>query len=151
MTAPAYYEKSSEGTSLLVSFMGGAIVFFFSIGATIGAMITMYAAVAHRKREIGTLRALGFSRMTIMISFLLEAVLLSLIGGIAGALASLAMSFVKFSMMNMNSWSEISFSFDPSPAILSLALAIGGFMGVFGGLLPALRAARTSPTEAMRD
>jgi putative ABC transport system permease protein len=151
ISQPAYYQKQSEGTANLVTFLGGAIVFFFSVGATIGAMITMYAAVSHRKREIGTLRALGFSRFTILSSFLLEAVLLTVIGGAIGALASLGMGFVHFSMMNMNSWSEITFSFDPSPAIVLTAVLVGAFMGVFGGLMPALQAARISPTEAMRD
>lgn len=148
---PDYYEKQSEGTAMLVTALGGAIVFFFSIGAIIGAMITMYAAVAHRRREVGTLRALGFSRFTIMLSFLLEAVLLALIGGVFGALAALAMGFVKFSMMNFNSWSEVTFSFDPTPQIVFGAVVLGGLMGVLGGLFPAVRAARTSPVEAMRD
>jgi putative ABC transport system permease protein len=148
---PEYYEKQSEGTAMLVTALGGAIVFFFSIGAIIGAMITMYAAVAHRKREVGTLRALGFSGFTIMISFLLEAVMLALIGGVAGAAAAAAMGFVKFSMMNFNSWSEVTFSFDPTPQILFSAVVLGGLMGVLGGLFPAVRAARTSPVEAMRD
>jgi putative ABC transport system permease protein len=111
----------------------------------------MYAAVAHRQREIGTLRALGFSRFTIMTSFLLEAVLLALLGGVIGALASLCMGFVKFSMMNMASWSEISFSFDPTPGILAGSVLIGGVMGVIGGFFPAFRASRVSPVEAMRD
>jgi putative ABC transport system permease protein len=148
---PAYYQKQSEGTATLVTFLGGAIVFFFSVGATIGAMITMYAAVSHRRREIGTLRALGFSRMTVLSSFLLEAVLLTLIGGAVGALASLGMGLVHFSMMNMASWSEVTFSFDPSPSILLSALTVGGCMGLLGGFLPAFRAARISPIEAMRD
>jgi putative ABC transport system permease protein len=148
---PAFYQKQSEGTATLVTFLGGAIVFFFSVGATIGAMITMYAAVAHRKREIGTLRALGFSRGTVLFSFLLEAVLLTFIGGVVGALASISMGLVHFSMMNMASWSVVSFSLDPSPAIVLNALALGGAMGLFGGFLPAFRAARVSPTEAMRD
>jgi len=147
----AYYEQQSEGTAKLVSWMMGIVVFFFSIGAIIGAMITMYAAVAHRKREVGTLRALGFSRLTILSSFLLESTILAFIGGTVGAVASLAMGFVKFSMMNFNSWSEISFSFDPTPGILATALLIGGVMGVLGGIFPAFRASRTSPVEAMRD
>lgn len=146
-----YYEAQSEGTASLVTWLTGVVVFFFSIGAIIGATITMYAAVAHRKREVGTLRALGFSRLTIMSSFLLESVILALIGGIAGALASLAMGMVKFSMMNFNSWSEITFSFDPTPGILGGAVLVGGIMGVLGGIFPAFRAARTSPVEAMRD
>jgi putative ABC transport system permease protein len=146
-----YFEQQSEGTANLVNWLSGVIVFFFSVGAIIGAMITMYAAVAHRKREVGTLRALGFSRTTIMASFLLESVLLALIGGVAGSLASLAMGLVKFSMMNFSSWATISFSFDPTPGILAFAVLVGGAMGVLGGLFPAFRAARTSPVEAMRD
>lgn len=151
MSETAYYEKQSEGTAGLVTFLGGAIVFFFSVGAIIGAMITMYAAVSHRKREVGTMRALGFSRFTILSSFLLEAILLSLLGGIVGAVASLAMGLVHFSMMNFNSWSEITFSFDPAPEIIISAIILGGVMGILGGLFPAIQAARTSPIEAMRE
>ena len=116
----------------------------------IGAMITMYAAVANRQREIGTLRALGFSRTSILISFLLEAVILSAIGGAVGAAASLAMGFVQFSMINFASWSEIVFSFDPTPQIIITALVFACGMGLFGGLLPAIRAAPTSPLKAIR-
>lgn len=151
LSEPDYYEKQSEGTAGLVTFLGGAIVFFFSVGAIIGAMITMYAAVSHRKREVGTLRALGFSRFTILSSFLLEAILLSLLGGIVGAAASLAMGLVHFSMMNFNSWSEITFSFDPAPEIILSAIILGGIMGILGGLFPAIQASRTSPIEAMRE
>ncbi|MFI5306090.1 MAG: ABC transporter permease, partial [Polyangiales bacterium] len=145
-----YFEKQSEGTAKLVGFLGGAIVFFFSIGAMIGAMITMYGSVANRQREVGTLRALGFSRLTILSSFLLEAVLLTSLGGAIGALASLAMGFVHLSMMNQQTWSEIVFSFDPSPRVVLSAIVAGGLMGVFGGILPAVRAARVSPIAAMR-
>jgi putative ABC transport system permease protein len=145
-----YFEKQSEGTAKLVGFLGGAIVFFFSIGAMIGAMITMYGSVANRQREVGTLRALGFSRASILTSFLLEATLLALCGGAVGALASLSMGAVQLSMMNQNTWSEIVFSFDPSPELVLGAIVSGGLMGVFGGLLPAVRAARISPVAAMR-
>jgi putative ABC transport system permease protein len=110
----------------------------------------MYAAVSQRKREVGTLRALGFSRTAILFSFLLEAFLLALLGGVVGAACASAMSFVKFSMMNFNTWSEIVFSFKPTAQILGLSVLAGGFMGVLGGFLPALRAAGTSPIEAMR-
>ena len=79
-----FYEKQSQGTSVFIIGLGGAIAFFFSLGAMIGAMITMYSAVANRGREIGTLRALGFGKLTIMFSFLLESVMLSLLGGAAG-------------------------------------------------------------------
>jgi putative ABC transport system permease protein len=145
-----YYEKQSEGTSKFMGAMGTLIAVFFSIGAMIGAMITMYAAVANRQREIGTLRALGFSGSSVLISFLFEAVILALAGGCVGALASLGMGFVHFSMLNMASWSEISFSFQPTPLILGYALGFAGLMGFVGGVFPALRAASVSPVAAMR-
>jgi putative ABC transport system permease protein len=151
MTEPDYYEKQSEGTAGLISFLGKAIVFFFSIGAMIGATITMYAAVAHRKREVGTLRALGFPRSTILLSFVLESTVLALVGGTVGAFASLAMGLVHFSMVNMKSWSEITFSFDPSPGIIASGVILGALLGIIGGLFPAVRASRISPVEAMRD
>jgi putative ABC transport system permease protein len=146
-----YFEKQSEGTAQLVNVLGGAIVFFFSLGAMVGAMITMYGAVANRRREVGTLRALGFSRPAILLSFLTEALLLALFGGTLGALASLAMGFVKLRMMNMNTWSEVVFSFDPAPSVILVSILGGGLMGILGGMLPAVRAARTSPVAAMRD
>jgi putative ABC transport system permease protein len=145
-----YYEKQSEGTSLFIGAMGTLISVLFSMGAMIGAMITMYAAVANRQREIGTLRALGFSRSSILGCFLLEAIILALAGGAVGAAASLAMGYVKFSMMNFASWSEIVFSFDPTPRIIVRALAFAGVMGFVGGFFPALRASRVSPVAAMR-
>lgn len=146
----AYYEKQSEGTSIFVTALGIVIAVFFSIGAMIGAMITMYAAVSQRTREVGTLRALGFSRGAVLFSFLLEAFLLAFVGGLIGAVASIGMSLVEFSMMNFATWQEISFSFDPTPKILLTAVVFGGVMGILGGFFPALAAARTNPIEAMR-
>ncbi len=145
-----YYEKQSEGTSVFITAMGMVIAVFFSIGAMIGAMITMYAAVAGRTREIGTLRALGFSRFAILASFLLEASLLAVVGGVVGSLAALAMGAVKFSMMNFTSFSEITFSFTPTPEIVIGSVVFAILMGLLGGLFPAVRAARVSPVQAMR-
>ena len=145
-----YYEKQSEGMSIFILAMGIIISVFLSIGAMIGAMITMYAAVAQRTREIGTLRALGFSRVSIMFSFLFESFLLALVGGIIGAIAAIGMGMVKFSMMNFVTWSEIVFSFQPTGQIVLTSAIIGGLMGIFGGFFPALRASRTSPIQAMR-
>src|SRR5882672_9088551 len=146
----AFYEKQSEGTAMFVGVLGTSVSVFFAAGAMIGAMITMYGAVASRQREIGTLRALGFSRSSVLTSFLFEAVLLSIVGGALGAAASTLMGFVHFSMVNQASWSEIVFSFDPTPRVLTTALIFAGGMGLFGGLLPAVRAARTSPLKAIR-
>jgi putative ABC transport system permease protein len=150
MRESVYYEKQSEDTTKFVVYLGAVIAVLFSIGAMIGAMITMYAAVSQRRREVGTLRALGFSRPAILLSFMLEAVLLALIGGVAGALAASAMSLVKFSMMNFATFSEVVFSFEPTVGILGASVLFGGAMGLLGGFLPAVRAARTSPIEAMR-
>jgi putative ABC transport system permease protein len=110
----------------------------------------MYGAVAQRSREIGTLRALGFSRLAILTSFLLESVLLAVAGGVIGVAAALCMSFVKFSMINFATWSEIVFKFSATPKILVTALVVGAIMGLVGGLFPAIRAARMSPITAMR-
>ena len=145
-----YFEKQSEGTSLFIGAMGTIVAVFFALGAMIGAMITMYAAVANRQREIGTLRALGFTRGSILVSFLVESIALALLGGLVGAAASCAMGLVHFSMMNFASWSEIVFKFEPTPGILLVALGFAGGMGVIGGFFPALAAARVSPTAAMR-
>ena len=145
-----YFETQSEGTTLFLKVLGIAIAFFISLGAIIGAMITMYAAVSNREREIGTLRALGFSRTVILISFVLEAWILALAGGIVGVIGALGMSFVQFSILNFATWSEVVFTFHPTPQILLTSLVVGGFMGVIGGVLPAVRAARTPPISAMR-
>jgi putative ABC transport system permease protein len=146
-----YYEKQSEGSSAFIMGMGGTIAFFFSLGAMIGAMITMYSAVANRRREIGTLRALGFGKFSIMSSFLLESVLLALLGGGAGALASLAMGFVHFSIVNFASWSEVVFRFEPTGGIVGGSLAFAAIMGVLGGFFPAVRAARLPLIKALKD
>jgi putative ABC transport system permease protein len=146
-----YYEKQSEGTSMFVTGLGTVIAVIFSIGAMIGAMITMYSSIASRGREIGTLRALGFSRLSILTSFLLEALSLALLGGTVGILGALSLGSVKFSMMNFASWSEITFSFTPTPGILLAALIFAGVMGLCGGFFPALQATRISPIRAMRE
>ncbi len=146
-----YYEKQSEMLIGFFTVLGIAIAVFFALGAMIGAMITMYSAVAQRTREIGTLRALGFGKAAILFSFLLEALLLSLVGGAIGALASLGMGFVEFSTINWATWSEIVFTFDTSPDIIIKSILLGAFMGILGGFFPALRAARTNPIEAMRN
>jgi putative ABC transport system permease protein len=146
----AFNEKQSEGIATFITAIGSVVAIFFAGAAMIGATITMYAAVANRQREIGTLRALGFSRTSILTSFLLEAIFLAVAGGAVGAIASLGMGFVHFSMVNFASWSEIVFSFDPTPQVMVTALLAAALMGLFGGLDPARRAALTSPLKAIR-
>jgi putative ABC transport system permease protein len=146
----AYYDKQSSGLTIFITVLGSIIAFFFMVGATIGAMITMLAAVANRQREIGTLRALGFSKFSIVLSFLLESTLLALAGGFIGALASLALSAVKISMLNFSTWSEMVIAFEPDAISIGVALLVAIVMGVLGGLFPAVRAARMNPIQAMR-
>ena len=110
----------------------------------------MHAAVAMRQREIGTLRALGFGKGSILFSFLVESIFLALIGGAIGAAASLAMGMARFSMVNFASWSEIVFTFEPTTGIIVSSMIFATFMGVLGGFFPAVRAARVSPVDAMR-
>jgi putative ABC transport system permease protein len=145
-----FYEKSSQGTAKFLSVLGFIIAFFFSIGAIIGAMITMHATVAQRQREIGTLRALGFSRFQILFSFLVESLALAMIGGVIGAAASLLMGMKRITMMNNATWSELSFRFEATPEILVKAIVIAAVMGILGGFFPAIRAARINPVQAMR-
>jgi putative ABC transport system permease protein len=145
-----FYERQSEGLSAFIGGLGSVVSFFFALGAMIGAAITMYAAVSNRQREIGTLRALGFSQGSILMSFLLEAIILSVVGGAVGALAALPWAFVRVSMVNMASWSEIVLSFDPNAGVMMFALGFAVVMGLLGGLFPAIRAARTSPLKAIR-
>jgi putative ABC transport system permease protein len=145
-----YYEKQSEATATFLTIMGTMIAVLFGLGAMIGATITMNAQVANRQREIGTLRALGFSRGGILFSFLLESLVLALIGGGVGALAALCLKFVKLTMVNAGTWAEIVFSFEPTPEIIIRAMFLAAVMGIVGGFFPALRAARVSPIEAMR-
>jgi putative ABC transport system permease protein len=145
-----YYEKQSEGVSTFIMIMGTMIALFFSVGAMLGAMITMHAAVAARQREIGTLRALGFGKFSILLAFLIESIFLALIAGAIGALASLAMGQVRFPMVNWASFSEIVFTFEPTPGIIVGSFIFATFMGLLGGFFPAVRAAKVSPVDAMR-
>lgn len=147
---PKFFEKQSEGTSVFIGAIGTMVAVFFAIGAIIGAAITMFAAVANRQRDIGVLRALGFGRSQVLISFLLESLFISLAGGALGTLAAMGMGFVKFSMMNFSTWSEIVFTFEPTLTVIAISMGFSAAMGLFGGLLPAIRAARVSPVVAMR-
>ncbi len=145
-----WYEEQSQGTSMFIRAIGLLVAVFFSVGAMIGAMITMHAAVAARQREIGTLRALGFSRRSILTSFLFESVVLSLLGGALGAGASLVMRFVRFSIVNFSTWSEVVFEFAPTVGIMAASLVFAGVMGLLGGMFPAIRASRMNILEALR-
>lgn len=145
-----YYEDQSKMMSDFIKILGLIVTVIFSIGAIIGAMITMYAAVSNRTVEIGTLRALGFRRRSILAAFLIESVVLALIGAVVGlALASL-MSLVQISTMNFGTFSELAFGFALTGTIAVSTLFFAALMGFFGGFLPATRAARMSILNALR-
>lgn len=145
-----YYRKQSEQTSGFLVGMGTGVAILFAIAAMLGAAITMNGAVANRTREIGTLRALGFSRIGIMTSFVFEAIVLSLMGGAIGTVLVMGMTLVKFPVLNFQTFSEIVISFRASPAVVISSLIFSIVMGLVGGLFPAIRASRVSPVEAMR-
>jgi hypothetical protein len=145
-----FFEDQSKALSNFISYLGLTLSVIFSVGAMIGAMITMYAAVANRTGEIGTLRALGFRRTSILATFLLEAVLLGVVGGIAGLMLASLMQFIHISTLNWQSFSELAFSFTLTPRIIVTSMLFAVLMGVLGGFLPAVRAARLSIVEALR-
>ena len=145
-----FYADQSEALSKFISYLGTTISVIFSIGAIIGAMITMYASVASRTGEIGTLRALGFSRSAILVAFLVEALLLGLIGGIVGLAAASSMQAISISTMNFQTFAELAFSFTLTPRIVAASLAFALAMGFIGGFLPAARAARLRIVDALR-
>ena len=145
-----FYEEQSAALSGFISILGLTLSVIFSIGAMIGAMITMYAAVAGRTGEIGALRALGFRRRAILAAFLAEALLLAGVGWLFGLAAASAMQFVHISTMNWQSFGELAFSFTLTPKIVLQSLAFAAVMGLAGGVLPALRAARLRIVDALR-
>jgi putative ABC transport system permease protein len=145
-----FYADQSEQLAKFISYLGTTISIIFSIGAIIGAMITMYASVASRTGEIGTLRALGFSRTAILVAFLGEALLLGLVGGIVGLIGASFMQAVPISTTNFQTFAEIAFHFTLTPQIIATSLAFSLVMGFIGGFLPAARAARMKIVDALR-
>lgn len=145
-----FYSDQSKALSTFISILGLALSVIFSIGAMIGAMITMYASVANRVAEIGTLRALGFQRRSILAAFLAEALLLAAVGGVAGLTFASLMQFLSFSTTNFQSFSELAFGFTLNAAIVAKTLLFALAMGFIGGFLPALRAARMEIVDSLR-
>ena len=145
-----FYADQSEALAKFITYLGTSISVIFSIGAIIGAMITMYASVAARTGEIGTLRALGFSRTAILIAFLVEALLLGLAGGIVGLVGASFMQAISISTMNFQTFAELAFSFTLTPEIVAASFGFALAMGFVGGFLPAARAARMKIVDALR-
>ena len=147
LIAPA---DQSEALATFINYLGTTISIIFSIGAIIGAMITMYASVASRTAEIGTLRALGFSRAAILVAFLGESLLLGLLGGVLGLAGAAFMQTLSISTTNFQTFAEVAFRFVLTPGIAIVALLFSLGMGFVGGFLPAARAARLKIVDALR-
>ena len=145
-----FYAEQSEALATFIRLLGLALSIIFSIGAVVGAMITMFASVASRTGEIGTLRALGFRRSAVLTAFLGEALLLALVGGIMGLVGASLMQSVDISTVNFQTFSELAFRFRLTPAIAVQSLAFALLMGLIGGFIPAWRAARMKIVDCLR-
>jgi len=152
MRAPEYYGSQTLTLQTIVRTIGGIIAVLMGVGAVFGAVITMYTAVASRTREIATLRALGFGSVPVVFSVLAEAVFLAVIGGlVGGAVAWAAFDGYETATMNFQSFSQMAFQFAVTPKLLAMALFYAVVMGLFGGVLPAIRAARLPVVTALRE
>jgi putative ABC transport system permease protein len=145
-----YYAEQSEMMATFLRILGISLTVIFSLGAIIGAMVTMYSAVANRTAEIGTLRALGFQQKNILVAFLIESLLLGLIGGMAGLFFASFMQLITVSTLNFQTFSELSFSFALTFDIVYKGLVFSLVMGFVGGILPAIRASRMNIVDALR-
>ncbi len=147
----AYYEEQSKMMTKFLTILGTSLTLIFSLGAIIGAMITMYAAVSTRTAEIGTLRALGFQRLSVLVAFLLESLFLGLIGGLVGLFFASFLQLITVSTMNFQTFSELAFSFALTSEIIWRALIFSLVMGFVGGVLPAVRASRMNIVQSLRS
>jgi putative ABC transport system permease protein len=146
-----YYEDQAGPLARSLKALAYFVAFVMGIGAVFGAMNTMYAIVAQRTREVGTLRALGFRRRSILLAFVLESVFLALIGGAIGCLLAFPMNGFSTGTGQTQSFSEIAFAFRVTPGILASGMALAAILGLIGGLLPASRASRLPITTALRE
>ncbi len=145
-----YFDKQ-KSASVAIRVVAYIIAFFLTFGAMFAAANTMYAAVSSRSREIGTLRAIGFPRRAVLASFMLESLVLCLLGGMLGCLATLPLNGISGGTQNFVTFSEITFSFRFGPIVLLQGMALALAMGLIGGLFPALRAIRLQVIDALRQ
>jgi len=149
-TEKAYYEAQSASGAPL-EHLGVLVALIMSIGSAFQAMNTMYAAVSRRSREIGTLRVLGFSRRSLLLSFLVESLLLAGLGGVLACLMALPLNFVTTAIGNFSTMSETAFHFHVGPGAIAMGIVFALFMGGLGGFLPARNAARKEILMALRE
>lgn len=145
-----YYEDQSKMMAKFLRILGISLTIIFSLGAIIGAMVTMYSAVANRTNEIGTLRALGFQRRNILGAFLMESLMIGFLGGCLGLFFSSFMQLLTISTMNFQTFSELAFTFSLTFGIIHKSLMFSLIMGFLGGVLPAFRSARMNIVDALR-
>ncbi len=145
-----FYRAQSEVMAKFIRILGIAMTTFFSVGAILGAMVTMYSAVVNRTREIGVMRALGFQKLSILTAFLAESLLLGIAGGAFGILFSSLLQFLTISTMNWETFSELAFGFTLTPTIALETMMFSLGMGFVGGLAPAWRASNFEIVEALR-
>jgi putative ABC transport system permease protein len=145
-----YYE-SQTSSGAPIKYLGLFISIIMAIGSSFAAMNTMYAAVSRRAKEIGTLRVLGFSRGSILVSFFIESVILSLLGGALGCLLAFPLNGITTAIGSFVTFSEISFPFQVTPRVMMYGMLFAAFMGAAGGLLPARSAARKEILTALRE
>jgi putative ABC transport system permease protein len=146
-----YYAKQSRTMTTLITVLGGLVAGVMAIGAIFGALNTMYSAVAERSREIATMRALGFAGPSVVFSFLIEALLVSFIGGVLGCLAVLPLNGLTTGAMNWQTFSHLAFAFRITPDLLVGGIIFALLMGMIGGLPPAIRAAQRPIALALRE
>lgn len=146
-----YYARQSELVSTLIRVLGFLVAFVMAIGAVFGALNTMYSAVAARAREIATMRALGFGGGSVVLSFMAESLLIAFGGGVLGCLAVLPLNGFTAGTMNWQTFSHLAFAFKVTPQLLLAGIGFALLMGVIGGVLPAIRAARLPVATALRE
>ena len=146
-----YYMKASQMMTTFITVLGSLVALVMALGAVFAALNTMYSAVAERSREIATIRALGFGAGAVIVSFVIESLLVAGVGGVIGCLAALPLNGLVTQTMNFQTFSHLSFAFRVTPAVMGMGLLFGLFMGLVGGLPPAVRAARLPVAEALRD
>jgi putative ABC transport system permease protein len=146
-----YYEKQSRGLTTLITVLGTLVASIMGVGAVFGALNTMYSAVSERSREIATMRAIGFGAFSIVMSFLFEALLIAFVGGLLGSVAVLPLNGLTTSTLNMQTFSSVAFAFLITPTLLVIGIVFALFMGLIGGVPPAIRAARRPVALALRE
>lgn len=150
MLETEYYAKQTS-SGAVIRFIGWVVAIIMAVGSSFAAMNTMYAAVAYRSREIATLRVIGFSRPSILTSFVLEALLLSLLGATVGVLLMLPFNGMTTGTQNQTTFSEVVFGLQMTPSVVGYAIVFALFMGFFGGIFPAWHASRREILAALRD